>query len=71
LLTGAQKEKQFFNNFPDEHIMQNGQEWHQEDDAFDFDMAEDLEGHLHGCIDQLPENKGSASGCFILKKIIC
>ena len=52
----------------DEHIMQNGQEWHQEDDAFDFDMAEDLEGHLHGCIDQLPEKQRICIRMFYFEK---
>ncbi len=52
----------------DEHLMQNGQEWHQEDDPFEFDISGELEDQLHGCIKKLPENQKTCIRMFYFEK---
>ncbi len=52
----------------EDHIMQNGQEWHLEDDTFDFDVPEDLEDRLHECIEQLPEKQKVCIRMFYFEK---
>jgi RNA polymerase sigma-70 factor (ECF subfamily) len=51
----------------DEHLMQNGQEWHLEDDAFEFDVT-DPEMTLHACIEELPEKQRLCIRMFYFEK---
>lgn len=52
----------------DDHLMQNGQEWHQEDDAFDFDIGEEMEDQLYGCIEELPDKQKVCIKMFYFEK---
>jgi RNA polymerase sigma-70 factor (ECF subfamily) len=52
----------------DEHIMQNGQEWHQDDELFEFDISTTLDDQLHRCIEKLPENQKICIRMFYFEK---
>ncbi len=52
----------------DDPVMQNGMQQHQENDAFDFDIPEDLEGQLHGCIEELPDKQKVCIRMFYFEK---
>ncbi len=52
----------------DDHIMQNGQEWHQEDDTFEFATTEDQEERLNGCIEELPDKQKMCIRMFYFEK---
>lgn len=52
----------------DDPLMQNGREWHQEDDAFEFDLAENPEDQLHKCIDVLPAKQKICIQMFYFDK---
>lgn len=52
----------------DDPVMQNGQETHQEDDAFELFTAEDITDQLHDCISQLPEKQHACIRMFYFEK---
>ncbi|MBK9982177.1 MAG: sigma-70 family RNA polymerase sigma factor [Saprospiraceae bacterium] len=52
----------------DDHIMQNGQEWHQEDDTFELAVSEDQEERLNGCIEELPDKQKMCIRMFYFEK---
>ena len=52
----------------EDHIMQNGQEWHQEDDTWDLDVSEDAADQLHDCIKTLPDNQKNCIRMFYFEK---
>lgn len=52
----------------DDAFMQNGMEMHQENDAFEFDVSEDLEDQLHHCLAQLPEKQQECIRMFYFEK---
>ncbi|HYD91348.1 MAG TPA: sigma-70 family RNA polymerase sigma factor, partial [Flavobacterium sp.] len=52
----------------DEPGMQNGREWHQEDEAFELIVKADAEHILHGCIEDLPENQKLCIRLFYFEK---
>lgn len=52
----------------DDPNMQNGQDWHQEDDGFDFELAADAEDQLQSCITELPSNQKACITMFYFEK---
>lgn len=52
----------------DDPHMQNGLEWHQEDDAFEFDLADNPEDQLHKCIAELPDKQKICIQMFYFDK---
>lgn len=52
----------------DDPVMQNGQEWHQEDEGFDFELTEDPADQLNHCIDQLPDKQKACIRMFYFEK---
>lgn len=52
----------------DDPVMQNGKDWHQEDDGFDFEVSEDAADQLHGCIAELPEKQKDCIRMFYFEK---
>ncbi len=52
----------------DDPVMQNGQEWHQEDEGFDFEVTEDAADQLHNCIEELPEKQKACIRMFYFEK---
>lgn len=52
----------------DDPVMQNGREWHQEDDGFDFEESEDPADQLHQCIEELPEQQRACIRMFYFEK---
>src|SRR5688500_11195043 len=52
----------------DDPVMQNGQEWHQEDEGFDFELSEDPADQLNHCIEQLPEKQKACIRMFYFEK---
>lgn len=52
----------------DDPVMQNGQEAHQEDEAFDLMVSEDIADQLHHCISQLPEKQQVCIRMFYFEK---
>lgn len=52
----------------DDPVMQNGQEWHQEDEGFDFELTEDPADQLNHCIDQLPDKQKFCIRMFYFEK---
>ena len=52
----------------DDPIMQNGREWHHEDEGFDFELTEDPEDQLHHCINELPEKQRACIRMFYFEK---
>ena len=52
----------------DDPVMQNGQQWHQEDVEFELDLGADEDDLLHGCIDELPEKQKMCIRMFYFEK---
>ncbi|MEO6132023.1 MAG: sigma-70 family RNA polymerase sigma factor [Saprospiraceae bacterium] len=52
----------------DDPLMQNGREWHQEDDAFEYDLDENTEDQLHRCIQELPDKQKICITMFYFEK---
>lgn len=52
----------------DDPGMQNGQEAHQEDEEFDFNVPEDIADQLHHCIEQLPDKQQVCIRMFYFEK---
>lgn len=52
----------------DDPGMQNGQQTHQEDDEFDFDIPEDITDQLHDCINHLPDKQRVCILMFYFEK---
>jgi RNA polymerase sigma-70 factor (ECF subfamily) len=52
----------------DDPVMQNGREWHQEDESFEFNISSDPEDQLHHCINELPEGQRICIRMFYFEK---
>ena len=52
----------------DDPVMQNGQESHQEDEAFELEVPEDITDQLHDCISRLPEGQQMCIRMFYFEK---
>lgn len=52
----------------DDPGMQNGLEWHQEDEGFEFGEFEEPTDQLHQCIDKLPEHQKACIRMFYFEK---
>ena len=52
----------------DDPVMQNGKQWHHEDDDFELIVAVDEEARLHSCINTLPEWQQSCIRMFYFEK---
>jgi RNA polymerase sigma factor (sigma-70 family) len=52
----------------DDPVMQNGAEWHQEDESFELEVSEDSEDQLHNCIDKLPDQQKACIRMFYFEK---
>jgi len=52
----------------DDPVMQNGREWHQEDEGFDFEVAPDASDQLHSCIEDLPDKQRACIRMFYFEK---
>lgn len=52
----------------DDPHMQNGRDWHQEDDGFDIDKEVDITDHLYACIESLPEKQKECIRMFYFEK---
>jgi RNA polymerase sigma-70 factor (ECF subfamily) len=52
----------------DDPVMQNGRDWHQEDEAFEFDLTGDPADQLHLCIYELPERQRICIRMFYFEK---
>lgn len=52
----------------DDPHMQNGREWHQEDDGFNLDVGPDTADQLNECIESLPEKQKACIRLFYFEK---
>lgn len=52
----------------DDPVMQNGKDWHQEDEQFELHLPEDAADQLHDCIRQLPEKQSECIRMFYFEK---
>ena len=52
----------------DDPVMQNGADWHQEDESFEFDIKEEATDRLHDCIDKLPDQQKVCIRMFYFDK---
>ncbi len=52
----------------DDPVMQNGQQWHQEDEEFELVLQEDSADQLHGCIGLLPDKQQTCIRLFYFEK---
>ncbi|MDQ3017906.1 MAG: sigma-70 family RNA polymerase sigma factor [Bacteroidota bacterium] len=52
----------------DDPVMQNGRDWHQEDEEFELVIHQDSTDQLHGCIEQLPDKQQMCIRLFYFEK---
>lgn len=52
----------------DDPVMQNGADWHQEDESFELEVGEDSTDQLHNCIDRLPDQQKACIRMFYFEK---
>lgn len=52
----------------DDPVMQNGREWHQEDEAFELVLTKDPADQLNDCIDRLPDLQKTCIRMFYFEK---
>lgn len=52
----------------DDPVMQNGRDWHQEDEAFEIVLTKDPADQLNDCIDRLPDLQKTCIRMFYFEK---
>lgn len=67
-LQQLRKQKNFLTISLDDPIMQNGQVVHQEDEAFELFISEDVDDQLHDCISQLADSQQECIKLFYFEK---